>query len=154
MEIMLSIGRVWLILSGEGPSTWYCLLFKVLKRRSTFPIRSTLSIDERNRLRWTRIPRDFNAPSSIFSPIFGLSSRISWIQSSSLLSSISVYFSEISSSCLFVRNVRSETHKISAIFSKWSLNFWGLPVLLFEIHTSVDLYSSYSLIDIQVRLFC
>ena len=61
-------------------------------------------------------PHDCRAPWSIFSPMFGLSSSISWIKLSSSLSLIPVYLSVISNSCLFVRNVRSDAHKISAIF--------------------------------------
>ena len=73
---------------------------------------------------------------AFFSPMFGLSSSISWIKLSSLLSLIPVYLSVISNSCLFVH-----THKISAIFfhvnpkslkpssSSLCISYLGLPCL-------------------------
>ena len=81
-------------------------------------------------------PHDCRAPWSIFSPMFGLSSSISWIKLSSSLSLIPVYLSVISNSCLFVH-----THKISAIFfhvnpkslklssSSLCISYLGLPCL-------------------------
>ena len=67
-----------------GTSTLYFLLRNVRKLRKTFPMRSTLSMEER--LPWIQIPRDCRAPWSIFSPMFGLSSSITWIKLSSSLS--------------------------------------------------------------------
>ena len=73
--------------------------------------------------------------------MFGLSSNISSIKSSSSLSLILVYISVISNSCLFVLNVPSDTHKISAIFfhvnpkslipssSSLCISYLGLPCL-------------------------
>ena len=101
----------------------------------------TLSMEECKNLRWIRIPRDCRARWRVFSPMLGRSSSISWIKLSSSLPLISVYLSVISYSCLFVRNVRSDTHKISAIFfhvnpkslrpSSYSLciSYLGLPCL-------------------------
>ena len=69
-----------------GTSTLYSLLRNVRKLRKTFPMRSTLSMEERKRLPWIQIPRDCRAPWSIFSSMFGLSSSITWIKLSSSLS--------------------------------------------------------------------
>ena len=102
---------------------------------------SVLSMEERKRLCWIQIPRDGRAPWSIFAPMFRLSSSISWIKLSSSLSLIPVYLSVFSNSCLFVRSVRSDTHKISAIFfhvnakslkpssSSQCISYLGLPCL-------------------------
>ena len=91
-----------------------------------------------------------------FSSMFGLSSSISWIKLFSSLSLISVYLSVTSNSCLFGRNISTDTHKIQLFSSMWILNLWDPLVPPCAFHTLV--FPACTCLsyqgDVQVHLSC